>query len=611
MEITMNEEPMVDLLQGQAIGENDIRRAQDILRKYREGKHHLDETTIENEDWYKLQHRRYFKDKKFGNLPFSAWMFNSIWGKHADAMDNYPEPVVLPRERSDEKVAQTLSTVIPVILKNCKFHRTYSIATWDKLKNGTCIYGIFWDQNLYNGLGDIAITAVDMLDFYWEPGVKDIQDSQNIFQLAVRDNDSLVAEYPQLKDRLGNFPETKRYNYDESIDLSDKSVVVDWYYKKHNGSATVVHYVKFVDDNLLYASENDPACENGFYETDQYPFVMDVLFPEKGTPAGFGFVDIARNPQEYIDKLGGDILDNASLVARPRPIIKDSAAINEEEFMDRDKHAVIHVAGDPNQIAWEQAPSMSALYLNILQYKVDELKETTGNRDVTQGSTVSGVTAASAIAALQEAGSKGSRDANASAYAVFEQLCGQVVERIRQFYDLPRTFRITGETGGNEYVQLDNSGLKSREYMEYGQVFKTKLPIFDIDVRAQRMSPYAKISQNELALQFFNLGFFNPQFSDQALACISMMDFDGKQKVEDTIRQNGTMYDQLMRLQQTLATTAEALAMQGDPRVLEAIQAQGLGTEQPLPAQNGDVTQRKGSLADQARATAREGAAVQ
>jgi len=56
-------------------------------------------------------------------------------------------------------------------------------------------------------------------------------------------------------------------------------------------------------------------------------------------------------------------------------------------------------------------------------------------------------------------------------------------------------------------------------------------PLFDVQVSAQKQSPYTKLSQNELALQFFNQGFFDPKRADMALACLEMMDFPRKENI--------------------------------------------------------------------------------
>jgi hypothetical protein len=63
-----------------------------------------------------------------------------------------------------------------------------------------------------------------------------------------------------------------------------------------------------------------------------------------------------------------------------------------------------------------------------------------------------------------------------------------------------------------------------------------RVPLFDVTVSAQKQSPYTKLSQNELAIQFFNAGFFDPTRAEQALACLEMMDFDRKDAVMKSIR---------------------------------------------------------------------------
>lgn len=569
------------------IGDAQLKAAQDRLQRYKEGKIIYDTRIIENEDWWKFLHWQNFhrhpekmenKRQEYNAKPVSGWLFNSIMNKHADAMDNFPEPSVLPRARDDEDAAKKLSSIIPVVLENSRFEAAYSSAWWDKLKNGVGIYGVFYNTRLMNGVGDIDIRPIDVLNFYWEPGVQNIQDSKDIFLLTLRDNDQLESTHPELRGKLRDGTVThKQYHFDDHVDTSHKSVVVDWYYKVNRNGRDVLHYVQWVDDVILYASEDDPKyAEEGFYRHGKYPFVFDVLFEEKGSPAGFGYIDVMRNPQEFIDRLDGSILDNALWAAKPRYFGKDSMGINEDEFLDT-RRQIVHVSGSPNEdnLRPIETKELSGNVLSVLQAKIDELKETSGNRDFSQGSTVSGVTAASAIAALQEAGSKGSRDMLKGSYRAFTEICNLVLELIRQFYDLPRTFRIIGGTGSPDYIDFDNAAMQAVETTEYGMDFSTKEPVFDIKIKAQRSSPYSRLAQNELAMQFYSAGFFNPQLADQALATIDMMDFEGKEKVRETIRNNGTMYEQIQQMQQTMMQMADLIAgMNGDTRLLTAIQQQ-------------------------------------
>jgi len=605
------------------IGEAELKAAQDRLERYREGKANLDQRLIENEDWWKLRHWESFhrnprtpedKRQNYNSKPASAWLFNSIMMKHADAMDNAPEPSVLPRAMDDEAAAKTLSSVLPVILENAEFEATYASVWWDKLKNGSGCYGVFYNPKLLSGVGDVDVRRIDMLNFYWEPGVQDIQDSKDIFLLTLRDNDLLVAEHPELRDKLRESGLThKEYHYDDHVDTSHKSIVVDWYYKVNQGGRDVLHYVQWVDDTILYASEDDSQyAESGWYAHGKYPFVIDCLFEEKGTPAGFGYIDVMRSPQEYIDRLSSAIQDNAIWSAKPRYFAKDGASINIDQFLDTTKQ-IVNVAGmnlNDDNLRPIDTKELSGNVLSVLQYKVDELKETSGNRDFSQGSTVSGVTAASAIAALQEAGSKGSRDMIKGSYRAFTQICNLIIELVRQFYDEPRAFRITGDNGSPKYIEFNNAGMQAQETTEFGLSFLTAEPVFDVKVKAQRSNPYSRTAQNELALQFYQLGFFNPQMTDQALATIDMMDFEGKEKVRETIRSNGTLYEQLMQAQQTNLQLAQLLAAQtGETRPLEALQQQ-MGVAPAQAPQASTTQQSGGSTYEKAAERAKEATTV-
>lgn len=562
-----------------------VQTAQQTLEKYISGKQELDKRIVDNEDWWKLQHWKNFHRDQMERQEqsTSAWLFNSIINKHADAMDNFPTPIVLPRERNDEDTAHMLSSVLPVIFDNCNFEKTYSNNWWDKLKHGTSIYAVLWNQDMRHGTGDIDIRPVDMLSFYWEPGIQDIQESKNIFVLSLQDNDSLEHQYPELVGKLsGTTIDRKEYHYDDTVDTTEKSIVVDWYYKVKIENGTQVHLVKYCGDTVLFASENDPAYENGIYDHGQYPFVMDVLYPEKGTPAGFGIIDVEKDAQEYIDRLGGSILLNAEEGAKRRYFAKDNCGINEEEFRDIKKR-IIHTSGSPNDdnLRSFETPQLSSTYLYVLQDKVNELKETSANRDFNQGGSTSGVTAASAITALQEAGNKTSRDIIKGSYRVYTDICKMAIDLIRQFYDTERTFRITGEDGAPDYVSMNNAALLGGTQSIAGQDFKTEEPIFDVDPRAQKQNPFTTVAQNELALQFYNLGFFNPQMSEQALQCIDMMDFEGKEKVRQGIQQNSMLAQQIQQLQQVAQLSAQALAQNGDTRVLQAMQGMGLSQTEP------------------------------
>lgn len=563
-----------------------VKKGQELLQKYMQGKKNLDQRIIENEQWYKMLHWEQIRPVGSGPHTASAWLFNSLANKHADAMDNYPQPNFLPREEGDKQDAEVLSKIVPVILEQNSFEQTYNDAWHDKLKSGTGVYKVFWDKEKDNGIGDIGITAVDILNLFWEPGVKDIQKSPHLFHIELESREALEAAYPDLTFKGGSDIRTASYIHDDQIDTSEKCMVVDWYYKKRQDGRTVLHFIKFCEGHLLYATEQEEMMTGGLYAHGQYPYVFDVLFPEKDSPAGFGYVDIMKDAQVSIDNMWVSFEKNVKWCSEPRYFSKDGTGINLEQFADLG-NGIVNYTGDIGNIQPIKTAPVSGIATNLYQMKIDELKETSSNRDFSQGGTSSGVTAASAIAALQEAGSKTSRDMIKSAYRAFANINRLVVELIRAFYDEEREFRITGQMG-EAFVKYSNANLKPVEEVIMGQVQTGgRKPVFDIQITSQKSSPFSRIAQNELAKELYAAGLFNPELADQALICLDMMDFEGKTEIVRKVSQNGTMLQQMQQMQAQIMQMAGIITeLTGRDLVGAVAGGEPTAQNQMLPAQN-------------------------
>ena len=560
-----------------------------VLQKYKSGKASLERRVVAAENWWKLRNR--FEEKRQGLSDDggfkseSGWLHNVIVSKHADAMEAYPEPVILPREPGDREEAKLLSAILPCILEQNRFEHTYDLAMWQKLKTGTACYRVVWDSEKQGGLGDIAIERVDLLNLFWEPGVGDIQDSKYLFCTHLEDEEALAERYPQLRGRMKSNPFlATRFVYDDAVSLESKATVIEVYYKKRVAGRTLLHYCTYVGDTVLYATENAPvgeaegpdvslrtsahtgvairtpggqeeeneetgdadchgpqaalamtgtdAAERGLYDHGKYPFVLDPLFPVEGSPCGYGFVDLCANGQTAIDLLRTAFVKNALVGATPRYFQRIDGAVNEEEFLDINR-PLVHVSGNLGEESLRQIGylGLPGAYLNVLESTIKELRETSGNTETATGNVHSGVTAASAIAALQEASGKGSRDATRSSYIAFGEIVELCIELIRQFYTLPRQFRITG-TLGEDYVSFSNRGLLPRPLPPVGGVeMGLREPVFDVRVSAQKRNAYSRLSQNELALELYKLGLFEQGREQQALSCLNMMEFDGREEL--------------------------------------------------------------------------------
>lgn len=564
------------------IGSEQLKKLTEILQKYKAGKAITEQRIIASENWWKLRNASEEQNAsdifKKGFVSKSGWLHNVIVSKHADAMEAFPEPNILPREEGDRGEARMLSAIIPCVLEQNNFEETYDNAMWSKMKSGTAVYKVVWDKNKLNGLGDIGVECANILNLFWEPGVTDIQRSRYFFHTELCDKDLLEERYPELDGKLkGETFITSKFLYDDHVDTENKVTVIECYYHKFIQGKNTLQYVKYVNDVVLYATENDmqpqvdesgqmkpPMALVGLYDHGKYPYVFDALYPIEGSPCGYGYVDVCQNPQTEIDMLKTCFVKNARVGSIPRYFSRGDGTINEEEFLDLDK-PLVHAQGGmtENDLRPVEHKPIDGSYLNLLQWDVNELRETSGNTETSTGNVSSGVTAASAIAALQEASGKGSRDSTLSAYRAYSEIVEICIELIRQFYNLPRKFRILGQYGAEQYVSYTNQGIQPQSQgVDFGQDMGMRLPMFDIKISAQKKNVYTKVTQNELALQFFQMGFFNPQMTDQALMCLDLMEFDGRDGVMQKVAQNGTMFDKLMQYMQLSMMLAQAAAPQ-------------------------------------------------
>jgi len=596
------------------ITEKEILRASEILRKYKEGKANLENKIIANEEFWKLRQWRFSNENAKDWMPSTAWLWSCIESRYADVMDSYPTCNLQPRQMDDKEEAKKLSAIIPVIMEQNRYEETYSQVARYTLKNGGGVHGIFWDGSKHNGLGDISIKKIDFINLFWEPGITDIQESENLFHTELVSNKTLEQRYPQCAGKLGSNTVTlAKYLYDDTVDTSDKSVVVDWYYHTEYNGKRALQYVKYVNDVVLYATENDTEvptqqivdpqtgipletptgpsmAERGFYDHGLYPFVVQSLFPIEGSICGYGYTDIGRDTQIIIDELNKSLMENAKAGSTPRYFSKGDGTVNEEEFTDLRKK-IVHVQGNVDETNLRPIDNcqLPGIYVDLYNAKIDELKYVTSNQDSNNGVAPSGVTAASAIAALQETAGKNARSSNKTFHRAYRDVIYQVIELIRQFYDIPRTFRIAPDTIGGEeqFVQYSNAGLKEQPMQTMGTSTGFRLPEFDIDVTTEKANPYKKMEMNELALNFYNQGFFNPQMADQALACLQMMDFTHKDEIMQRIQQNGTLQQLLIQYQQI----ALQLAQQVDPALAEQLAQQILQQSgQPVPQGGGMIS---------------------
>lgn len=513
-----------------------ISKALDALRTYKSDKQATVDRVKDDISIYKQEYSQLYDAKNNSTVPKTGFILSAVENKQADFTDNFPLANLLAREPSDEETAKTLSKIIPTILDICSFKKVYKRHSRQKIKKGTGIYGVFYNQ----GKEEIDICELDFMSVYVDMNVQDIQDSAFLFIVEYLDNDLLKSLYPHAHELFSGDVSAEGYTK-KSKSLHGKSEIIDCYYKKSDGT---LHLMKLCGGEVIEATEDLKGYEKGLYRHGRYPVVFDPMYPDDDSPFGFGIIDVAKNPQMYIDRLDGAILKNCFLAGTPKKMVKKGAGINIDDFLDSSKE-VIEVANlDENTYRNIETSSLPTSIISHRNSKITELKECVGNRDFQQGGTSNGVTSGSAITALQEAGDKLSRSQIDDTYDAYKEMITMCIDLMREFYDTEKVYRITNDMGQREYAVFSGKMLTGTEPIRDSLGFeigtKPRKVEFDISIVPQRQNVYKRETNNQTVTQLFQMGLFNGQNTDAAIMVLKAMNFDGR----DGLIQSLTEYKQ-------------------------------------------------------------------
>ncbi len=557
-----------------------FRKMRDAYSTYKKSSEQCDlkNRLIENEKWFRMLQDTKGKDDRIPASK-SGFLFNAIITKHADAMDNRPDINILPREEGDKKTAEILNGVIPYILERCDFDKVYSDNWYSKLKTSSC-YGVSWDPEANSMLGEIKVSKIDLLNLFWQPSISDIEDSEFVFYHSFVPAHEFKRKYGDNAYELAELVNSVDTYYVKDFSFANETVlVIDCYYKViKKGKKPKLHFAKFSGEYMIFSSEDEvdetgaQMYPDGYYKHGVYPFFFDYVYPAEQSVSGFGYCDVMKPLQDYIDSLDSLIQVNNRLSGKPRLIVSKNLGISPEDLSDMNKEILMSESEiSPNMIYKFDIHSLPPQIINVRNSRIAELKEIVGNRDFQQGGTSNGVTSGTALSVLQSVGDKLSRDIIQSSYRCYKRIILCIIELIRQFYTVERTIRITGKDGDYEFVKFDNSALQPKQMqnpldmtspvMSSGSqdlgvspdayvgldngVFSQDLsspdnflsleddeiPYFDVKLSVQKTNPYSRELTNHTILELASRGLFDPTRFEFNLPVLRAIQFEGKEAI--------------------------------------------------------------------------------
>lgn len=453
--------------------------------------------------------RRKKQSARSETAPASNTLCSCIDNAIADQMDNRPEALMIPEREETAKSAEEMTDVVSYVLYQTKWDEIYHTLMEDAIVTGTGVAQVFWDEDAENGEGMASVLAWHPEDFYPDPMYEDIQQGRGCFK-ATRTSVAWVEDhYPQAKGCVKADRATRMEAEDDpDMDVPDGDEVttlLEFWYKRYDAKnrRNIVHMAQFAGGALLYSTETGFGTEDGVYEEGvyahgQYPFTLYKYRDVWRKAFGTGMVYDYRESQEAIDRYYKYLDDNARESSVQRIFIRKGSGINPNDVADMRKTIVEWEGNDIREVMQTvQAAPINAQVYQIINLLADGMKEDSGQNQFVRGEGGKGVTAASAIQALQEAGGKIARMHTEKFKSAFRQMVEQILWVLSEYMPPERKLRIVGG--------WDSSGNMKERMIELiaprnanGRLPK---PAYTVRVQVQKNNPLQIQADNEFLTQ--------------------------------------------------------------------------------------------------------------
>lgn len=464
----------------------------------------------------------------------------------ADQMDNMPEALMLPETKDLEEVAEDLTDVVRFVMARNNYESLHRRRVEDCFSTGTAVTQVAWDPDMDGGKGNVAVIRWPVEAFLWDPAADNIQDARAIFKVSWHPLSWYEQHYPEKFNDIGSdWAEYSGLGVPEAQEMDqpgdeDRAMLLEYWYRLYDAKKRrYTINVAYLAGGVLLEDTKD------VYKHGMYPFVLDVYTPIEGLPVGDGLIQECAPMMRYINRYAAYIDTNLRMASKGRLLVDRNAGIDKDALLDWETDVVEGDRIDPSALQWMQTqPFTGAATQQMLQLQTD-IKQDSGQNQFTRGETAGGVTAASAISALQEAGGKITRLRTHVLNQGFRSIVEQVMWLINQFYDSKRVLFITGRDENPNQRREVNADPDRLFGKHKGGTLPP--PPYTVQVQIQRRNPLRQQAQNELFMQAYSMAAqAGAPFPLSVL--FKLLHVDGKERILPEIVAVETLQQQMQEL---------------------------------------------------------------
>ncbi len=543
-----------------------------VLKLFDKAKKHKSKYDEKWLDYYKMFRGRQWKEQRpsYRHSEVVNMIFQNIQSSVPILTDSQPRFEFLPTEPSDLAFAKILNDLISVDWVQNNWQTELVESVYDAYFYGAGFGSMGYDPNIKNGIGGIKHRSEDPFYVFPDPNARDVNKEASSFIFAEPiDVEILKAEYPDLADFIkpdlqdlmkGDKTDLTQVKYKSPVDSRAVIEGTSAYDARDNNKALKITLwlkskefeekeeqlenaqgeleVKYVQQ-LKYPKGRKICIASGVllddcefeYDDGKFPFARLINYTLPREFWGISDIEQLAGPQKIFNKLISFSLDVLTLMGNPIWIVDTDSGIDTENLINRPGLIVEKEKG--TEVRREAGVQLQPYVLQLIDRMKSWFDDISGNNEVSRGVNPTGVSAASAIEALQQAAQQRLRLKARHIDAYLQDIGQMYVSRVLQYKTVPEIYRITNDQNASKYFKfhverptdetgnpvLDDKGdpvtvAKYREFSEdlngnpvLGEEQQIQIRgRFDVRVVTGSSLPFMKAQKEQQAFQLFDRG---------------------------------------------------------------------------------------------------------
>jgi len=375
--------------------------------------------------------------------------------------DNNPKFIAVPNNPQGLEFSNDVQMALDYEWEREKMPTKLPAQLIPMLVYGTAVWFVQWDGK-EGEYGNIKIKEVDPFNIFPDPLAENVDNAEYIVYATYKNANQIKQQFPDKANAI----EGSRISMSELVanrdeqDTNEENQVLilemwcrDWTTMDEDidGNKSLKYPQGRVitclpELGIILSDKKNP------YKDGKFPFVLMKNYDVPFKFWGVGEVEQILSPQIYVNELTNQIIDNAKNTANMQWIIDKNAGIGQGKLTNRPGLVIRKNPGA--EVRRDTPPPMPTYVREQIDVLKADIQDISGVLDSLKGEKQTGVVAASAILALQEASQSRIRLKIKIMESNLTELANMVYSRMQQFWKLDRWVRVTDIEGNPSFKEI-------------------------------------------------------------------------------------------------------------------------------------------------------------